>query len=89
MAQEKSLRLWLVNVISFVLLIVLGSTGLLNWLVLPKGYEARGSFLVSLRHFLVEFHGWTALVFLVVIAVHIYLHGSFVKAQLRKTRNVK
>ena len=55
MSNGKSSKLWVVNVLSFILFIILCSTGLKNWLVLPKGYEARGNFLVSLRHFLFLF----------------------------------
>ncbi len=64
MSNGRSSKLWMVNVISFILFIILCSTGLLNWLVLPRGYEARGSFLVSLRHFFIAFHEWAALVFM-------------------------
>ena len=77
-------KLWMVNVISFILFIILCSTGLLNWLVLPRGYEARGSFLVSLRHFFIAFHEWTALIFMIVVAVHIVLHWPYIKANLLK-----
>jgi membrane protein implicated in regulation of membrane protease activity len=89
MARIKSLQLWTVNGISFVLLVILLSTGLLNWLVLPKGYEARGSFLVSVRHFLVDFHAWTAMIFVIVIALHVYLHWPYVKAQMRKSKKAE
>jgi hypothetical protein len=47
MSNERFSKLWIVNVISFILFIILCSTGLINWLVLPRGYEARGSFLVE------------------------------------------
>jgi len=67
----------MVNVISFILFIILCSTGLLNWLVLPRGYEARGSFLVSLRHFFIAFHEWAALIFMIVVAVDIVLHWPY------------
>jgi len=89
MSSNKSLRLWIVNVVSFILMIVLSGTGLVNWLVLPKGYEARGSILVTVRHFLVDFHAWTALMFMIVVAIHIFLHWPYVKAQLRKTGTTK
>ena len=55
MANGKALKLWTVNVISFILFVILCSTGLINWLVFPRGYEARGNFLVSLRNFLLLF----------------------------------
>ena len=84
MSNGRSSKLWIVNVISFILFIILGSTGLLNWLVLPRGYEARGSFLVSLRHFFISFHEWTALVFMIVVAVHIVLHWPYIKSNLKK-----
>jgi len=84
MSNGRSSKLWVVNVISFLLFIVLCITGLLNWLVLPKGYEARGSFLVSLRHFFIAFHEWAALVFMIVVAVHIVLHWPYIKSNLKK-----
>jgi hypothetical protein len=37
--MKKMSKLWAVNSISFVLFILLSITGLINWLVLPKGYE--------------------------------------------------
>ena len=89
MSGNRSLKLWLVNIISFILLAILFVTGLMNWLVLPKGYEARGSFLVSVRHFLVDFHAWTAVIFIVVIVLHIFLHWPYVKAQFRETGTAK
>ena len=84
MSNGRSSKLWIVNVISFILFIILCSTGLLNWLVLPRGYEARGSFLVSLRHFFIAFHEWAALIFMIVVAVHIVLHWPYIKSNLKK-----
>ena len=84
MSNGRSSKLWVVNVISFIFFIDLCITGLLNWLVLPKGYEARGSFLVSLRHFFIAFHEWAALIFMIVVAVHIVLHWPYIKSNLKK-----
>ena len=84
MSNGRSSKLWVVNVISFLLFIVLCITGLLNWLVLPRGYEARGSYLVSLRHFFIAFHEWAALIFMIVVAVHIVLHWPYIKSNLKK-----
>ena len=84
MSDGRSSKLWIVNVISFILFIILFVTGLLNWLVLPRGFEARGSILVSLRHFLIAFHEWTALIFMIVTAVHIVLHWTYIKTNLLK-----
>ena len=84
MPNGRSLTLWIVNVISFVLFIILCSTGLINWLVLPRGYEGRGNFLVSLRHFFIAFHEWAGLIFIVMIAIHIVLHWPYIKSNLKK-----
>ncbi|MGE5256276.1 MAG: DUF4405 domain-containing protein [Hyphomicrobiales bacterium] len=84
MTNPRSSKLWSVNVISFILLTILAFTGLLNWLVLPRGYEVRGGFLASSRHFFITLHEWAGVGFLVAIAIHIILHWSYVKSNLRK-----
>jgi hypothetical protein len=83
--MKKTSKLWTVNIVSFVLFIILSVTGLINWLVLPKGYELRGSFLISIRHFLIEVHQWAGLVFILVVAMHVILHWGYIKAQLLKS----
>ena len=60
MPNGKSLKLWTINVISFILFVILCRTGLINWLVFSRGYEARGNFLVFLRHFFIAIHEWVA-----------------------------
>lgn len=89
MTIRKTTHLWLINMVSFVLFVVLSLTGLINWLVLPKGYEAKGSFLITLRHFLVEIHEWAALAFMVTIAIHIFLHWGYLKTNLKKSDILK
>jgi hypothetical protein len=84
MSNERSSKLWMVNVLSFILFIILSGTGLLNWLVLPRGYEVRGSFLVSLRHFFISIHEWAAIIFIIAVAVHIVLHWPYIKSNLKK-----
>jgi mannose/fructose/N-acetylgalactosamine-specific phosphotransferase system component IID len=78
----KISKLWFVNVISFFLFSILIVTGLINWLVLPRGYGSGAGFLVSLRHLLITMHEWTALLFMIVIGVHIWLHWAYVKGSL-------
>jgi hypothetical protein len=89
MSNGRSSKLWIVNVTSFILFIILCSTGLLNWLVLPRGYQARGSVLVSVRHFLITIHEWTALIFMITIAIHIILHWPYIKSNLKKHGIIK
>jgi cytochrome b subunit of formate dehydrogenase len=89
MTNARTQKLWIVNAISFILFSLLTLTGLINWLLLPKGYEAKGSLLVSLRHFLVEVHEWAALLFIVTIMVHIALHWGYVKANLKRYGIIK
>lgn len=84
MFKGKSVTLWKVNVISFILFVILCGTGLLNWIVLPKGYEARGSFLVSVRHFFVTIHEWVGLIFIIVIIIHLAFHWAYLKSNLKK-----
>jgi len=80
----KSLKLWVVNIISFILFLILCSTGFINWIVLPRGYEARGNFLVSLRHFFIAIHEWAGLIFMVVVVIHIVLHWPYIKSNFKK-----
>jgi len=89
MTNTKALRLWIVNVLSFILFCLLTLTGLTNWLLLPKGYGAKESLLVSLRHFLVEVHEWTALLFMLTVMVHMALHWGYIKANLKKHGIIK
>jgi len=89
MTNTKAFRLWIVNVLSFILLCLLTLTGLTNWLLLPKGCGATGSFLVSLRHFLVEVHEWAALLFMLTMVVHLVLHWGYIKANLKKYGLIK
>ena len=89
MFNGKSSKLWIVNVISFILFVILCSTGLINWLVLPRGYETRGNFLVSLRHFFIAIHEWVGLIFMVVIVIHMILHWPYIKSNLKKSGIIK
>jgi hypothetical protein len=84
MPNGRSSKLWTVNIISFILFFILCGTGLINWLVLPRGYEARANFLVSLRHFFIAIHEWTGLIFMVMIVLHIFLHWPYIKLNLKK-----
>ena len=86
---EKLPRLWIVNVISFFLFSLLSVTGLVNWLVLPRRYGQSASFLVSLRHSLVTVHEWTALLFMIVVGIHIWLHWAYVKKSVDRYRGKK
>ena len=89
MNSNKAVKLWTINVLSFILFIFLSITGLLNWLVLPRGYEARGSVLISVRHFLTTIHEWTALIFIITIAIHIVLHWKYIRSNLKKYKIMK
>ena len=80
--MKKNSARWAVNVLSFVLFALLSVTGLINWLILPRGYALRGEFLRSLRHFLIEIHQWAGMLFIVVVAAHVILHWGYIKAKL-------
>jgi hypothetical protein len=85
----KLSRHWIVNLISFFLFSLLSVTGLINWLLLPRGYGSRAGFLISLRHSFVTVHEWTALLFMIVIGVHISLHWAYVKKTLDRYKKRK
>jgi len=89
MNSNKAVKLWTINVFSFILFILLSITGLLNWLVLPRGYEAKGSVLISIRHFLTTIHEWTALIFMITIAMHLILHWTYIRSNLKKYNIMK
>lgn len=86
MSMEKSVKLWFVNVVSFVLFAILTLTGLINWLLLPRGAEAGGSGSAAMifRHFLREVHEWTALLFIIATLFHLFLHWNYIKTNLQK-----
>ena len=89
MAGKKAATLWLVNILSSIVFAILAITGLVNWLVLPHGNEAAHGILTSLRHFLRDFHAWTALLFIAIVCVHVALHWAYVKGNLKKTVALK
>ena len=89
MANSKAAKLWFVNIMSFILFFILTVTGVLNWLVLPRGYRGEGGMLISLRHFFREVHEWTALLFIIIIFVHLILHWAYIKTHLKKYGIIK
>ncbi len=84
MANGEALTLWTVNVIFSVFFVILCGTGLINWLVLPRGYQVRGNFLISLRHFFITLHESVGVIFIVLIIIHIVMHWAYIKSNLKK-----
>jgi Ni,Fe-hydrogenase I cytochrome b subunit len=84
MSANKAEKLWIVNIISFILLMVLAVTGLINWLLVPGGYRGEGGFMMLFRHFLREIHEWTGLLFIIVIIIHLTFHWPYIKSNLKK-----
>ena len=84
MSVKPSTQLWIVNVVSFLLFAVLGATGLVNWLLLPRGREAADGFLIALRHLLRGIHEWAALAFIVVMLIHMALHWGYIRRHLKQ-----
>ena len=83
-SNNKANQMWVVNLLSFLLFIILGITGLINWLLLPRGPGSGGGFLFGLRHFLRGVHEWAALGFIIVIAFHLVLHWGYIKTRLKR-----
>lgn len=82
-SNSKANQLWAVNLISFLLFSFLCITGLINWLLLPRGPGAGGGLLIGLRHFLRDVHQWAAIGFIIVVAIHLFLHWGYIKAHLK------
>ena len=77
---DKSVKLWLVNILSFMLFAILAFTGLINWFLLPRGYAAGRGASTALRHGLVDIHQWAGLLFIVIVGIHLFLHRRYIKA---------
>ena len=82
--MERPKKMWGVNVVLFVLGCFLAITGLINAWVLPHGYEAKGSVLVDIRHFLAECHEWGGILFIIAVGFHLMLHSDYVRRNLAK-----
>jgi hypothetical protein len=89
MSNNKGETLWFVNVLSFILFSILTITGLINWLIITGGYRGEGGFLMSLRHFFRGIHEWTALLFIIVVVIHLVLHWPYIKSHLKKLGFIK
>lgn len=89
MNTSKTTQRWLVNVVSFILFTILALTGLINWLILPRGSETGRGVLISMRHFFREVHEWSAFVFIVVVGIHLLLHSAYIKTNLKNHGLVK
>lgn len=83
-SNNKANQLWVVNLISFLLFSFLGITGLINWLLLPRGPRAGGGFLIGMRQFLRDVHQWASLGFIIVVAIHLFLHWGYIKTRLKR-----
>jgi hypothetical protein len=83
--MSKAQKIWSVNIIAFILLAVLFFTGMINWLLLPRGFQAAGA-LLSLRHFLHDLHVWAALLFIISMLVHWSLHWGYIQSNLNRLR---
>ena len=84
MRNSRSHQLWLVNIMSFILFSILTITGLINWLLLPRGPGSGGGFVISMRHFLRDIHQWAGLGLIIVVVIHLILHKGYIKSNLQR-----
>lgn len=85
MSMKKKDMLWYVGLGMFALFALLALTGLINWLVLPRGYGTGQSFLLSLRHFLRDVHEWAGFFFIILAGIHLWLHKDYIVNNWKKT----
>ncbi len=80
--MRKTTQNYVVNLMFGLLMLFQSVTGFILWFVVPGGYRYRGGagaaagspvFLFD-RHTWQDVHKWTALVLLVIFAVHIFMH---------------
>lgn len=76
--MKKKDLFWYVSSGMFVLFSVLSLTGLINWLLLPRGSETSQGFLISMRHFFRDVHEWAGLFFIILVCVHLWLHKDYI-----------
>ncbi len=69
---------------SFLDLLFLLLTGLIIHWVLPPGSGMRRTFLMLNRHEWGDIHFWLSMLFLLLMATHIYLHRKFIWHQIMK-----
>lgn len=68
----------IVDALSFVCMFILTITGFLIHYKLPKGSH-NTTFLGLSRHDWGELHFWVAIILMIAITVHLFLHSSWIK----------
>ncbi|MFZ7127780.1 MAG: DUF4405 domain-containing protein [Desulfobacterales bacterium] len=81
MSLNRTEKLWIVNVVTFILLSIMILTGVVLWLLHGGGPVRRGG---GWFHMLRDVHTWTALFFVVSVGVHLLLHRSYIRNQMTK-----
>ncbi|NHM26620.1 DUF4405 domain-containing protein [Desulfofundulus sp. TPOSR] len=85
------LRAWLNYWLGWLLFLAglgLAVSGLVKWLILPGG--GRGGFrgeeavFIFARHTWTEIHQWLAVVIMVLVVLHIYLHWNWIATMSRQ-----
>ncbi len=79
--KSKGLRLWLLNLVLFTCFVLLSLTGLIPWLILPRGHRGE---LGALRHTLLELHEWIALLLIALVVLHLVWHWSYITANAKR-----
>ena len=87
MKRIKSLAL--VDLLALIALVLMARSGLVLYLFWPTGSGGAGKnpnfvsdFIGLSHHQWVLFHDWTALIFVVLMAVHLAMHFSFMKEMI-------
>lgn len=72
-----------IDIVSFICITLLLLTGILLRYILPQGSRGE-SFLGLTRHEWGDVHFWVAVVFAIIITIHLILHLPWIKAALFK-----
>ncbi|WP_048148161.1 DUF4405 domain-containing protein [Methanolacinia paynteri] len=91
--MKRIKALALVDLLALISLVVMAGTGLVLFRFWPTGSGGAGknpdfvnSFLGLNHHQWVLFHDWSALVFIILMAVHLAMHSGFMKSMISSLR---
>jgi hypothetical protein len=87
---SKGKFLFILVILAFISFLLLAASGILLWVVIPKGSTGGGHGAGSVeytliwdRHVWTDIHNWTSVAFIVVIILHIYMHWKWLWRQTK------
>ena len=79
MPKNKNKLCWFVNILSFLLFLSVACTGIITMHLKGEGHN-RG--VINSKHIITEIHEVTAILFIIIVIVHLILHIKYIKNNL-------